>query len=452
MKKITLLPFFIGICYTISMAQTQLPNSDFETWQNNYTATPWKAINLIFAQTATKTTDKYQGVYAAKLETKNVFGQIVPGFISLGEMDLSTFMPKGGTPFADRPTGISLYHKYLPAEQDTMLMFALLTKWNSSGGKTDTIGATGFFSGNSSTNYSKLSVPFIYFSEEIPDSINIGFASSLMSPKVGSKLYIDSLTMLYGAVLSPTICLPAIDTTAYSFTASWIPIPDADSYVLDVSKDVQFTNYLTGYENENVGNQPFWTVTTPEPCLFFYRVNPQYGTESGGFSNSSSVPMPTEILDIQNITTTSFSATWAPCEQATTYFLDVSENQDFSTFLTSYQNKNCGNVTQTEVIDLQNNTTYFYRVRAQYGTYLSKNSETAEVTTSTVGSQNISENPKMILTGRNIQIFGGNANIYSIQGQCIAKNAERFTFSHSGIFLVQFNTGTRQTTETIFVK
>lgn len=48
--------------------------------------------------------------------------------------------------------------------------------------------------------------------------------------------------------------LPADDITSRSFTANWEGVENASSYVLDVSKQSNFSTYLPGYRNLSVGN------------------------------------------------------------------------------------------------------------------------------------------------------------------------------------------------------
>ncbi len=436
----------------LSSAQTQLPNNDFETWSNAYTAPPWKAINLGLLQTASKNTDSYQGTYAVKIESKNFFGTILPGYFSTGEMDLENFMPNGGTPFTDRPTGMSFYHKYIPAGQDTMLMFAILTKWNATESKTDTIAASGYFSGNVVSEYARMAMPFLYLSEEVPDSINIGFASSLLNPKQGSALFLDSLTMLYGEVHSPTICLPPLAVSAYSFSANWVPLPAAESYKLDVAEDLEFSAFLAGYETIDVGNVFTYDVNVAVPSLYFYRVNSQFSEEPGGWSNTIDVPMPTEIFSAENITNNGFTVSWQACERATGYFLDLSEGVLFQEFVSGYQNYDNGTSTQIQFADLQPGTNYFLRIRTVYGDYRSRFSDIMQISTENSGVQHKSE-PVYWISGRNLNLnSGAEVDVYSIHGQAIAKKSSSYTFSKPGIYILQISTSNERLTKTVYIE
>ena len=65
-----------------------------------------------------------------------------------------------------------------------------------------------------------------------------------------------------------------------------------------------------------------------------------------------------------SITTSGFTANWGSITGATTYYLDVSLNSGFSTFVSGYNNLNVGNVVSSAVTTLTCNTAYYYRVRS----------------------------------------------------------------------------------------
>ena len=67
------------------------------------------------------------------------------------------------------------------------------------------------------------------------------------------------------------------------------------------------------------------------------------------------------------LTSCSFTANWAASvgtPAATGYFLDVSTDPAFGSFLTGFDNLSVGNVTSRSVTGLTPNTTYYYRVRS----------------------------------------------------------------------------------------
>ena len=59
-----------------------------------------------------------------------------------------------------------------------------------------------------------------------------------------------------------------------------------------------------------------------------------------------------------------FIANWQSVSGSVEYFLDVSTNSSFNGFVPGYNNRSVGNVTSFEVLSLEGNRTYYYRVRA----------------------------------------------------------------------------------------
>ena len=80
-----------------------------------------------------------------------------------------------------------------------------------------------------------------------------------------------------------------------------------------------------------------------------------------------------------------FTASWIPLKGVSTYRLDVSEQSDFSTFLSGFEDITVNNSTKFISVGLLPNTTYYYRVRAQatggIGLETSANSNVIAVTT-----------------------------------------------------------------------
>ena len=77
-----------------------------------------------------------------------------------------------------------------------------------------------------------------------------------------------------------------------------------------------------------------------------------------------------------------FSANWNASTGATGYYLDVSIDTNFGSFVTGYNNLNVGNVLTYSVnANIKAGTTYYYRVRAYNAGGTSGNSNTISLTT-----------------------------------------------------------------------
>lgn len=102
---------------------------------------------------------------------------------------------------------------------------------------------------------------------------------------------------------------------------------------------------------------------------------------SGPESAFAQVPPPPTVNGAENITSSSFTATWNPSTGATGYRLDVALDNLFNNYVPGYQNLNVGNTTSWNVTGLTPASTYFYRVRALNASGASGNSGIASTPT-----------------------------------------------------------------------
>ena len=97
------------------------------------------------------------------------------------------------------------------------------------------------------------------------------------------------------------------------------------------------------------------------------------------FRNLNAPPAPVAVAAI-NVYATSFFAKWNASTGAIGYYIDVSTNAGFTTYVSGYHNKNVGNVTLCVVNGIHSNVTYYYRVRAyDINSLISLNSNTISV-------------------------------------------------------------------------
>lgn len=160
----------------------------------------------------------------------------------------------------------------------------------------------------------------------------------------------------------------------YDFMIANVPqLKETEWYVNGVYKETDSSGTI-GYEPEF--SWSFMSGTTEIKSLI-YHSNPRVLEETHIWNVTSFQTAPGSPTALQggSITDTSFTASWFGLVLATKYYLDVSTDSTFSSFLTGYNNKDVGSATNSNLSGLTPGTSYFYRVRAAnlYGTSPSSN-------------------------------------------------------------------------------
>jgi hypothetical protein len=95
---------------------------------------------------------------------------------------------------------------------------------------------------------------------------------------------------IYSGAPSAPIANPATFVASNSFRANWRSVSGATGYALDVATNHSFTNYVTGYQNLNVGNTLSRSVVgLSASTTYYYRVRAYNGNGTSGNSNVVSV-------------------------------------------------------------------------------------------------------------------------------------------------------------------
>ncbi len=179
------------------------------------------------------------------------------------------------------------------------------------------------------------------------------------------------------------IAAPVSDIHSTGFTAKWESATGAENYLFDLSMETDFSDYVINYENISVtGTSRIITGLTPG-TTYYYRVR---AVNSSGISQNSFVinlttaPPAPVIAEATEIKETGFVANWNPTPTAKSYRMDVSPVNDFSQYVTSYEDLSVSGTSQ-RVIGLSPGMTYYYRVRAVSSNGISANSDTGTVKT-----------------------------------------------------------------------
>ena len=190
------------------------------------------------------------------------------------------------------------------------------------------------------------------------------------------------------AFTSP-IATNATGVSDSSFIANWLSLEGVTSYYVEVSIDPSFNTHLMGYKNKTVQGLNLMIPNLISDQVYYYRVrgfNKNNGSVSG-YSNvikTRTSLKPPVLQTSTNITDSGFRINWNSVPNAVDYYLDVSSDPYFSSYVGSYQNYATGNVNYIDIGGLVHNTTYYFRLRAINELFNSSFYSTALDTTTTI--------------------------------------------------------------------
>lgn len=210
--------------------------------------------------------------------------------------------------------------------------------------------------------------------------------SSLFSPY--SETYVFRTVPAVPTALDPT------SVTESTFTANWTPVTGITNYYVYVGAAPDYIAYSPVYGPATVPGIAVSLTVTGLEAGTTYRYWVKAGNESGMSSYSGAKTVTTLPLTVSapiataasNIAAKSFRANWNPVSGATSYRLEVSSSPDFVHSLNNYDNILVTSTSQdvSGPMELQPNTTFYYRVRAFIGTRTSVHSNTITVRTATL--------------------------------------------------------------------
>ncbi|WP_299459602.1 fibronectin type III domain-containing protein [uncultured Microscilla sp.] len=170
------------------------------------------------------------------------------------------------------------------------------------------------------------------------------------------------------AELNTPIVYEASEVTATGFRVHWKKMPVAGTYLLDISTNSQFANFLPGFKDREAGNDTTFLVSNiTVNTTYFYRIRIKQSESYSAYSNvqsvlTSTLPQPVTVA-ATNIQLTSFIANWKAMPEAVSYRIDVAKDALFQQILKGYNNTEV-TTNSLVVANLDANTAYYYRVRA----------------------------------------------------------------------------------------
>ena len=200
MKKILRFAL-IALPFLANSIYAQIPNGGFETWNSMgayENPASWATMNNTTSTfslfTATKATPGSPGSAYLKLTSKTINGSVVPGVAVCGKLDTITKQPISGVPYTQRSAtfGGKWQHMIFGSSQGSVKV--LLTKWNTTLNKRDTIASAGQTLAGMAMSWANFSMNLTYNdSLNYPDSSIIVLRSSGANPTNNDYLWVDNL-------------------------------------------------------------------------------------------------------------------------------------------------------------------------------------------------------------------------------------------------------------------
>lgn len=195
-----------------------------------------------------------------------------------------------------------------------------------------------------------------------------------------SLIFILSVNDVFAQAPAAPVIKPATAVRNDRFTANWETAANASGYYLDVATDVGFTQFVTGFNNLDVGDASQRVVTgLITNTQYYYRLRAYNSSGTSASSDSAAVITGPDVPLAKAatlVTQLNFVAHWDSVATAANYYLDIATDSLFNNFVTNYNNRNIGtNNKHTVDSTLTPNTIYYYRVRAGNTFGMSNNSK-----------------------------------------------------------------------------
>jgi len=182
---------------TMGATPTPIPNHDMENWTDFEVleVDDWYTINSMLyslgIEHTVRSEDAYSGMYSAELTGYDIFGDVIPGYLSLGEITFDEGDPILPVPYTYQPTYLTGYYKYTPAETDNAIVVCEMTLAGESVGGN-------YYGLPAAAEWTYFEIPLNY--SDVPDECALVFASGEVA---GSVLLLDDVDFDFSTAINP---------------------------------------------------------------------------------------------------------------------------------------------------------------------------------------------------------------------------------------------------------
>jgi hypothetical protein len=160
----------------------------------------------------------------------------------------------------------------------------------------------------------------------------------------------------------------ATSITSTGFTANWTEIEEATGYKIDVSTDIEFTTFVTNYENKDIpsGSTVSLVVTglTEDTC-YFYRVrayNAEFTSMNSNIIHAATIIPDTDLTDFYNVTIGHESFIQTTVNQFSDKVYPTTWNGDYTIAFRFNNNGQAAELVNTDMVGFVKNAANFFEI------------------------------------------------------------------------------------------
>lgn len=237
---------------------------------------------------------------------------------------------------------------------------------------------------------------------------------SIVNPLVGN---ISGTALLSVSAAPGTVSGLQISGSPSCSSISWVwsPVNGATNYRVDISTDVNFGSFVSGWQDNSIGNTQTVTLNSLPPGTNYYlrvRAENNCGLSSnisGVLGSTIALPAQVTLGTEANILCGGFTSNWNASNGATDYELEVSLNNTFTNLVSGYNPLLTGNVLTQNVTGLSENTTYYWRVRGLNTCGNGNYTSFSTISTANLASTITSSSNSPVCTNGDIQLSGASS-------------------------------------------